>query len=144
MSLLNLQFITFSSSPSSQIPALSSLNSPHAFIFSAAKQQLLSFPSPSVSLFRPRPRVRVRGRVRVSLDCDQERAQDAIFKESEVDLGQESEVFKKTLRLVECSMFASVAGLAYLLSNSLAIEVSKFCKISIFFFFLHLLLPLIP
>lgn len=40
------------------------------------------------------------------------------------DLGDESEVFKKTLRLVECAMFASVAGLAYFLSNSLAIEVS--------------------
>ncbi|WOK92639.1 hypothetical protein Cni_G01330 [Canna indica] len=38
------------------------------------------------------------------------------------DLGDESEVFKKTLRLVECAMFASVAGLAYFLSNSLAVE----------------------
>ncbi|KAK6936541.1 hypothetical protein RJ641_033571, partial [Dillenia turbinata] len=32
--------------------------------------------------------------------------------------------YKNTERLVECSMFASVAGLAYFLSNSLAIEVA--------------------
>ncbi|XP_073002577.1 uncharacterized protein [Typha latifolia] len=38
------------------------------------------------------------------------------------DLGEEGEVFKETLKLVECAMFASVAGLAYFLSNSLAIE----------------------
>ncbi|KAJ3693253.1 hypothetical protein LUZ60_008733 [Juncus effusus] len=35
---------------------------------------------------------------------------------------QQEEAFKKTLRLVECAMFASVSGLAYFLSNSLAIE----------------------
>ncbi|KAG1326657.1 hypothetical protein COCNU_01G005910 [Cocos nucifera] len=38
------------------------------------------------------------------------------------DLGAEGEVFRKTLRLVECAMLASVSGLAYFLSNSLAIE----------------------
>lgn len=32
------------------------------------------------------------------------------------------EAFQKTLRLVECAMFASVSGLAYFLSNSLSIE----------------------
>ncbi|KAK8965529.1 hypothetical protein KSP40_PGU003381 [Platanthera guangdongensis] len=47
-------------------------------------------------------------------------------EESDDDLGEEGEVFQKTLRLVECSMFASVAGLAYFLSNSLAIEASYF------------------
>lgn len=31
-------------------------------------------------------------------------------------------VYKKTLRLVECAMFAAVTGLVYFLSNSLAIE----------------------
>ena len=39
------------------------------------------------------------------------------------DLAPDSPVYQNTLRLVECSMFAAVAGLAYLLSNSLAIEV---------------------
>uniref|UniRef100_A0A5B6YQT2 DUF2232 domain-containing protein n=1 Tax=Davidia involucrata TaxID=16924 RepID=A0A5B6YQT2_DAVIN len=38
------------------------------------------------------------------------------------DLAPDGAVFQKTLRLVECSMFAAVAGLAYFLSNSLAIE----------------------
>ncbi|KAK6921829.1 Protein of unknown function DUF2232 [Dillenia turbinata] len=37
-------------------------------------------------------------------------------------LAEDGVVYKNTLRLVECSMFASVAGLAYFLSNSLAIE----------------------
>lgn len=32
------------------------------------------------------------------------------------------EVYKKTLRLVECAMFAGVSGLAYILSNSLSVE----------------------
>lgn len=52
---------------------------------------------------------------------------EASLEESE-DLGRGGEVFKKTLRLVECAMFASVSALAYLLSNSLAIEVG--CGIS--------------
>ncbi|XP_026658531.1 uncharacterized protein LOC103702411 isoform X2 [Phoenix dactylifera] len=38
------------------------------------------------------------------------------------DLGAEGEIFRQTLRLVECAMFASISGLAYFLSNSLAIE----------------------
>ncbi|KAM7492158.1 hypothetical protein LguiA_035079 [Lonicera macranthoides] len=38
------------------------------------------------------------------------------------DLTPDGEVYKKTLRLVECSMFAALGGLAYLLSSSLAIE----------------------
>ncbi|XP_059655588.1 uncharacterized protein LOC132302691 isoform X2 [Cornus florida] len=38
------------------------------------------------------------------------------------DLASDGAVYQKTLRLVECSMFAAVSGLAYFLSNSLAIE----------------------
>ncbi|XP_077237715.1 uncharacterized protein LOC143879291 isoform X2 [Tasmannia lanceolata] len=38
------------------------------------------------------------------------------------DLATDGAVYQNTLRLVECSMFAAVAGLAYFLSNSLAIE----------------------
>ncbi|CAH9124174.1 unnamed protein product [Cuscuta epithymum] len=37
-------------------------------------------------------------------------------------LAKDGAVFQKTLRLVETAMFAAVSGLAYLLSNSLAIE----------------------
>lgn len=51
------------------------------------------------------------------------------FEESGAEGGEV--VFEKTLRLVECAMFASVAGLAYFLSNSLAIEVSFFSLNSI-------------
>lgn len=39
------------------------------------------------------------------------------------DLATEGPVYQKTLELVECSLFAAVAGLLYFLSNSLAIEV---------------------
>ncbi|KAK8613905.1 hypothetical protein V6N13_101659 [Hibiscus sabdariffa] len=38
------------------------------------------------------------------------------------DLAPNGVVYRKTLRLVECSMFAAVTGLVYFLSNSLAIE----------------------
>lgn len=38
------------------------------------------------------------------------------------DLGPGSEVFSKTLRLVECAMLAALAGLTYVLSNALTIE----------------------
>uniref|UniRef100_A0A0E0G5T0 Uncharacterized protein n=1 Tax=Oryza nivara TaxID=4536 RepID=A0A0E0G5T0_ORYNI len=41
------------------------------------------------------------------------------YDEEEEDLGQ---ALERTRQLVECAMFASVAGLAYFLSNSLAIE----------------------
>ncbi|XP_057961092.1 uncharacterized protein LOC131153074 [Malania oleifera] len=46
---------------------------------------------------------------------------DAAATEFE-DLTADSAVYRNTLRLVECSMFAAVAGLAYILSNSLAME----------------------
>ncbi|KAL8533507.1 hypothetical protein ACS0TY_009781 [Phlomoides rotata] len=37
-------------------------------------------------------------------------------------LAEDGEVYQKTLRLVECAMFAAVSALAFILSNSLAIE----------------------
>ena len=43
----------------------------------------------------------------------------------EADLG---EALSRTRELVECAMFAAVAGLAYFLSNSLAIEVALLCS----------------
>ena len=39
------------------------------------------------------------------------------------DLSPNGAVYRKTLALVECSMFAALTGLVYFLSNSLAIEV---------------------
>ncbi|XP_042484397.1 uncharacterized protein LOC122064700 [Macadamia integrifolia] len=47
------------------------------------------------------------------------------------DLATDGPVYRKTLRLVECSMFAAVAGLAYFLSNSLAIESYVACFFSL-------------
>ncbi|KAL2546308.1 hypothetical protein Fot_15792 [Forsythia ovata] len=43
-------------------------------------------------------------------------------EEFEEYLAEDGEVYQKTLRLVECAMFSAVSGLAFLLSNSLAIE----------------------
>lgn len=39
------------------------------------------------------------------------------------DLSPDGAVYRRTLALVECSMFAALTGLVYFLSNSLAIEV---------------------
>ncbi|XP_043715156.1 uncharacterized protein LOC122663621 [Telopea speciosissima] len=47
------------------------------------------------------------------------------------DLATDGPVYRKTLRLVECSMFAAVSGLAYFLSNSLAIENYVACFFSL-------------
>ncbi|KAK1423183.1 hypothetical protein QVD17_18478 [Tagetes erecta] len=41
---------------------------------------------------------------------------------SSEDLSMNGDVYQKTLRLVECSMFAALGGLIYILSSSLAIE----------------------
>lgn len=46
----------------------------------------------------------------------------------EEDLSSDGAVYRKTLRLVECSMFAALAGLIYFLSNSLSIEVRIHCR----------------
>ncbi|CAN6448700.1 unnamed protein product [Victoria cruziana] len=39
-----------------------------------------------------------------------------------VEISVDGDVYQRTLRLVECAMFAAVTGLVYYLSNSLAIE----------------------
>lgn len=41
------------------------------------------------------------------------------------DLSENGVVYKKTLAMVECSMFAALNGLVYFLSNSLALEVRR-------------------
>ncbi|KAI7756233.1 hypothetical protein M8C21_007212 [Ambrosia artemisiifolia] len=41
---------------------------------------------------------------------------------SSEDLTMNGDVYQKTLRLVECAMFAALGGLTYILSSSLAIE----------------------
>lgn len=53
---------------------------------------------------------------------DEERNSATNLTEFE-DLAPDGVVYRNTLRLVECSMFAAVTGLVYFLSNSLSIEV---------------------
>lgn len=45
-----------------------------------------------------------------------------INEEFEEYLAEDGQAYQKTLRLVECAMFAAISGLAFLLSNSLGIE----------------------
>ncbi|KAL7001310.1 hypothetical protein U1Q18_002460, partial [Sarracenia purpurea var. burkii] len=87
---------------------------------------LSATPSPFPPNFLHRPQLTFRhSRVskverQVWSNGEEENSDDST--ELEEDLAPEGDVYQKTLRLVECSMFAAVAGLAYFLSNSLAIE----------------------
>lgn len=96
----------------------------HLFSHSKSHPYLLLRVSSSPPISAPKlPRLRTLT-TRASISRAEKHAHEA-EKESVVeDLGEDGDVYRKTLRLVECAMFASVAGLAYLLSNSLAIEVS--------------------
>ncbi|KAL6573637.1 hypothetical protein OROHE_002096 [Orobanche hederae] len=51
-----------------------------------------------------------------------ENIKEAESEDFEEYLAEDGEIYQKTLRLVECAMFAAVSALAFLLSNSLAIE----------------------
>ncbi|OAY77518.1 hypothetical protein ACMD2_21614 [Ananas comosus] len=109
----------FSPSPHSPPPRLSLPSNPNLILSSSS-----STPSPLQTL-RPRPTTRSRVSIRGTEkrgERDAEEGDGALrgFEESGAEGGEV--VFEKTLRLVECAMFASVAGLAYFLSNSLAIE----------------------
>ncbi|KAK6242537.1 hypothetical protein QUC31_013771 [Theobroma cacao] len=63
-------------------------------------------------------------KIEPSVYCDDEEETEGPRKGSVEfeDLAPNGDVFRKTLRLVECSMFAAVTGLVYFLSNSLSIE----------------------
>ncbi|KAK1381007.1 hypothetical protein POM88_027751 [Heracleum sosnowskyi] len=98
-SLSPLHFLSLN--PLHQIPNLSLSNPPH---FSTSK-----------------PNLRLKN-VRVSSFGEAKYTENfkKIFDYN--DLTVDGEVYNKTLRLVECSMFAALGGLAYILSSSLAIE----------------------
>ncbi|CAI9297824.1 unnamed protein product [Lactuca saligna] len=49
---------------------------------------------------------------------------------SRKDLTMIGQAYQKTLMLLECSMFAPLGGLAYILSSSLAIEISRYGEIT--------------
>ncbi|CAN6675785.1 unnamed protein product [Malus baccata var. baccata] len=59
--------------------------------------------------------------IQTSSLCRNEEESTEISTELE-DLSPDGVVYRKTLALVECSMFAALTGLVYFLSNSLAIE----------------------
>lgn len=66
---------------------------------------------------------RINAATSFSIDRNEEEEEIEDFEEY---LAEDGEVYQKTLRLVECAMFAAVSALAFLLSNSLAIEVVPF------------------
>ncbi|KAI7996788.1 hypothetical protein LOK49_LG10G00550 [Camellia lanceoleosa] len=114
-------------------PSRPSLSSPPHFfslrnpstLYGTIKLSLTLSPFSPISLSRRRLKF---GHFRVSKIAEQvwsngeEEKKSSDDDELEEDLSPEGAVYQKTLRLVECSMFAAVAGLAYFLSNSLAIE----------------------
>ncbi|PIM98577.1 hypothetical protein CDL12_28939 [Handroanthus impetiginosus] len=77
-----------------------------------------SFATPLLSFSTYAKNSKINAATPISIDKNEEEE----TKEFEEYLAEDGEVYQKTLRLVECAMFAAVSGLAFLLSNSLAIE----------------------
>ncbi|KAM0924158.1 hypothetical protein ACQ4PT_005127 [Festuca glaucescens] len=89
---------------------------------SALRRHLAASPLPKLPFPSAVAALRVRNpplRLSVGRAVSGERRLGVDEDEEEEDLGK---ALAKTRQLVECAMFASVAGLAYFLSNSLAIE----------------------
>ncbi|XP_044488122.1 uncharacterized protein LOC123212936 isoform X3 [Mangifera indica] len=91
--------------------------------------QLISSPSTtlfhSLSLFKPSFKLACISPPKASFLKNEEKKEGIMVSNtlSELDdLAPDGVVYQKTLRLVECSMFAAVTGLVYFLSNSLSIE----------------------
>lgn len=104
---------------------------PH-FLFLTSGEQCVKPSPPVVGLFYSsstkhvrHPRFNAAASFSIKKDKDEEEIED--FEEY---LAVDGQVYQKTLRLVECAMFAAVSALAFLLSNSLAIEVFIFRLIS--------------
>ncbi|KAJ0094774.1 hypothetical protein Patl1_16572 [Pistacia atlantica] len=79
----------------------------------------------SLSLFKPSFKLYCISQAKTSFLNNEEEKQGISVSNtlSEFDdLAPDGVVYQKTLRLVECSMFAAVTGLVYFLSNSLSIE----------------------
>ncbi|XP_031273647.1 uncharacterized protein LOC116132115 isoform X1 [Pistacia vera] len=79
----------------------------------------------SLSLFKPSFKLSCISQAKTSFLNNEEEKQGISVSNtlSEFDdLAPDGVVYQKTLRLVECSMFAAVTGLVYFLSNSLSIE----------------------
>ncbi|KAK1268828.1 hypothetical protein QJS04_geneDACA006781 [Acorus gramineus] len=107
------------------------VTNPHPISLSLIRPPILLFPQrnpPPLSLSLPSPLVR-RARAADSLGNSDGSLERGTFEAEEEtvgsgDLAADGPVYQKTLRLVETAMFAAVTGLAYFLSNSLAVEVA--------------------
>lgn len=93
------------------------------------KSQLCHISSPTICFSYPKfPTLRTNAKVRhvriseigAPLWTQKDDEENTRYSE---DLTMNGDVYQKTLRLVECSMFAALGGLVYILSSSLAIEV---------------------
>ncbi|KAL7091114.1 hypothetical protein ACP275_12G085400 [Erythranthe tilingii] len=91
-----------------------------------------SFPTSDGQSFKLSPSIATRlysltkcaknSKINAAIPISIEKNEEEEIEEIEEYLAEDGEVYQKTLRLVECAMFAAVSGLAFLLSNSLAIE----------------------
>lgn len=126
MAPLNLRLLFL---PSASLPQFNPRRIP-LYLPESRKNLFVRTASSSFSTLSPFPISSLQFRPRVSISGAEKHAQKEEEEDSGgisveyEDLGAEGEIFRKTLRLVECAMFASISGLAYFLSNSLAIEVS--------------------
>ncbi|KAK2994341.1 hypothetical protein RJ640_017853 [Escallonia rubra] len=96
------------------------LTRPHFLSPHTHKPHLLLSSNSRLSLCKPRS-IELR-HVKASRIEAQSRSNEEEENLGADDLTPGGEVYKKTLRLVECSMFAALGGLAYILSSSLSIE----------------------
>ncbi|KAF7131567.1 hypothetical protein RHSIM_Rhsim09G0116700 [Rhododendron simsii] len=104
-------FLSLPVSPTPHVPLSASTLSPFPpNLVSISKLQLPSFKHARVS------------RVSAQVWSNEYKKNSDDTVEVEEDLAIDGAVYQKTLRLVECSMFAAVGGLAYFLSTSLSIE----------------------
>ncbi|KAK4715288.1 hypothetical protein R3W88_013626 [Solanum pinnatisectum] len=117
MNVLKLYYHSKFSSISGNLSPHSSFLAPHFILLPTHKPKILPFVlNCSLDSFKPR---NVKGstvKTQIWSDKEEENSEEYEY------LAPDGVVYKRTLRLVEGAMFAAVSGLAYLLSNSLAIE----------------------
>ncbi|PHU02175.1 hypothetical protein BC332_27426 [Capsicum chinense] len=105
----------------SSISRNSSFSGPHFLIFTTHKPKINSLTVNNNYFLENFKQKNVRAlSVKTQIWSDKEEEKED--SEGIEYLAADGVVYKKTLRLVEGAMFAAVSGLAYLLSNSLAIE----------------------
>ncbi|XP_055809805.1 uncharacterized protein LOC129880022 isoform X1 [Solanum dulcamara] len=114
MNLLKLHYHSKFSSISGNLSPHSSFSAPRFLFFPTHKPKKL--PLTLVDNFKQKYVRTSTVKTQMWSDKEEENSEEYEY------LAPDGVVYKKTLRLVEGAMFAAVSGLAYLLSNSLAIE----------------------